>query len=125
MSDEISPRRTAMDTIRDAVQGATARTVFGEPVTQGETTVIPVARVTARGGAGGGAGGTAATAAGTGTGSGAGFSLSAEPAGVFVVTGDKVDWRPALDLNKVILGGQLIGIAALLTVRAMIKARRS
>jgi uncharacterized spore protein YtfJ len=121
MSDDIAPRRTAMDAVRQAVEGATARTVFGEPVTQGETTIIPAARVTARGGAGG-SGPTPAD--GAGAGSGGGFSLSAKPVGVFVVRNDCVDWRPALDLNKIILGGQLVGIAALLTIRAVIKSRR-
>jgi hypothetical protein len=40
-----------------------------------------------------------------------------------VIRGDEVDWRPAIDVNRVILGGQLIAIAALLLARAVIKSR--
>jgi threonine dehydrogenase-like Zn-dependent dehydrogenase len=32
-------------------------------------------------------------------------------------------WRPAVDLNKVIMGGQVVAIVALLTLRAVVKAR--
>jgi hypothetical protein len=49
--------------------------------------------------------------------------LSARPVGVFVVKDGKVSWRPSLDLNRVILGGQLVGLVALLALRAFIKTR--
>jgi hypothetical protein len=34
-----------------------------------------------------------------------------------------VMWRPAVDLNKVILGAQVVAVVALLTIRAVVKAR--
>jgi hypothetical protein len=34
-----------------------------------------------------------------------------------------VTWRPAVDLNKVILGAQVVAVVALLTIRAIVKAR--
>jgi hypothetical protein len=34
-----------------------------------------------------------------------------------------VTWRPAVDLNRIVLGGQVVAIVALLTIRAIVKAR--
>jgi hypothetical protein len=51
------------------------------------------------------------------------MGTSAKPLGVFVIKDGNVGWRPAVDVNKVIVGGQIVVIAALLTIRAMIKAR--
>jgi uncharacterized spore protein YtfJ len=82
-------------------------------------TVIPVARVA--GGAGGGGG---AAPQGEGQGEGSGFGVSARPAGVFVLKGDKVRWQPAVDVNRVILGAQVVAVVALLTVRSIIRSRQ-
>ncbi|MFD0521998.1 hypothetical protein [Paractinoplanes durhamensis] len=49
--------------------------------------------------------------------------MSAKPLGVFVLTGGKVVWRPAIDVNRVVLGGQLVAITALLVARALVRAR--
>jgi uncharacterized spore protein YtfJ len=118
-----APQRAALDILKQAVHGATAGTVFGEPITRGAMTIVPVARVSGRGG--GGEGGGPASREGAGGGSGGGLVLSARPVGVFVVKEKRVAWRPAVDINRVVLGGQLVAIAALLTVRALVKARRS
>ena len=45
--------------------------------------------------------------------------------GAYLIRGDDVAWRPAVDLNKVIIGGQVVAIVALLTIRAIVKARAS
>jgi hypothetical protein len=34
-----------------------------------------------------------------------------------------VQWQPAIDINRVILGGQIVAIFALLTVRAIAQVR--
>jgi hypothetical protein len=34
-----------------------------------------------------------------------------------------VTWRPSVDLNRIVLGGQIVAIVALLTIRAIVKAR--
>jgi len=47
----------------------------------------------------------------------------ATPAGVYIIHGQTVSWQPALNLNRVILGGQLVAVALLLTVRAIAQAR--
>ncbi len=94
----------------------TVKRVFGDPIDKDGVTVIPVAKVM------GGAGGGRAPENG-GSGSGGGFGVVAAPAGVFVIKGDAVIWQPALDLNRVILGGQLVAIALLLLIRAIVNAR--
>ncbi|MEO8247192.1 MAG: sporulation protein [Chloroflexota bacterium] len=96
---------------RDAMR---ASIVFGEPVERDGMTVIPAAKV--RGGAGGGG-----DAENNG---GAGFGLTARPAGAYVIRGGTVEWQPAIDVNRIVLGGQLVAIAALLVLRTWIKSRR-
>jgi uncharacterized spore protein YtfJ len=100
---------------RDAM---TVKRVFGEPYEKNGITVIPAARV--QGGAGGGGG---EGPEGQGKGSGTGFGLSARPVGAYLIRGDEVTWRPAVDLNRIVLGGQIVAIVALLTIRAIVKAR--
>ena len=107
-------------TIEDAKDAITVRRVFGDAYEKDGVTVIPAARV--QGGAGGGSG---EGPEGQGRGSGTGFGVNAKPAGVFVVRGDDVSWRPAVDVNKVILGGQIVAILALLVARSIAKSRAS
>ena len=82
--------------------------VFGAPVEREGTLILPVATVRGGGGGGGGSG-----PEGQGEGQGGGFGLSAKPAGVFVVRGGRVDWRPAVDANRVVLGVQLLAALGL------------
>jgi uncharacterized spore protein YtfJ len=83
----------------------TARRVFGDPVQVEGVTVLPVATV-----GGGGGGGQK-----QGNDAGVGFGLGVRPAGVYVIRDGDAKWRPALNLNRVILGGQIVGLAAVLT----------
>jgi uncharacterized spore protein YtfJ len=114
-----------VDRTRDALK---AGRIFGEPVRQDGVTVIPVARISGGGGGGGGrslagparAGATAdadADAPVNGTGSGGGFGLGVTPAGVFVIKDGDVSWRPAVDVNRIVSGMQLVAIVALLVLR--------
>jgi hypothetical protein len=52
-----------------------------------------------------------------------GFGLIARPVGAFIIRNGELSWRPAVDVNRIVLGGQVVAIVALLTVRATIKAR--
>lgn len=88
-------------------ESMTVKRVFGDPVDKGGMTLIPVASV--MGGAGGGEGGE-----GEQQGTGAGFGVRARPVGAYVVRGDSVQWQPAFDLMRVIMGG--MALAALATV---------
>jgi uncharacterized spore protein YtfJ len=65
---------------------ATVRRVYGEPQEKDGTTVIPAARVSARGGSGAARGGEH---------SGGGFKADAEPVGAFVIRNGEVEWKPA------------------------------
>ncbi|MGZ8623626.1 MAG: spore germination protein GerW family protein [Actinomycetota bacterium] len=107
-----------LEKIHGIQEAISVRRAFGEPYEKDGVTVIPAARVS--GGAGGG-GGEAPDGEGSGTGTG--FGLSAKPFGVFVIADGDVSWRPAVDVNRVILGGQLVAIAALLMIRAIAKTR--
>jgi uncharacterized spore protein YtfJ len=91
--------------------------VFGEPIEKNGVTIIPVAQVMGGGGGGSGQQGD------KGEGSGVGFGMRANPAGVYVINGDAVEWKPSIDVNRVILGGQIVAIFFLLTVRAIIRIR--
>ena len=108
----------------------TVRRVFGEPVREDGVTVIPVARV--MGGSGGG-GSSSPAARSTGddaggaeaSGSGGGLGIQVRPLGVYVVRGSEVTWQPALDLQRIITGGQAVGALAILTVLVgMLRRRR-
>ena len=99
---------------RDAM---TVRRVFGDPHVQDGLTVIPVASVV--GGAGGGSG----ESQDEGAGSGAGYGLVARPAGAYIIKDGEVTWQPTLDVNRVILGGQLVAIVVALTIGSVIRAR--
>lgn len=35
--------------------------------------------------------------------------------------GDEVAWQPAIDINRAIIGGQIVAVVALLTLRAVIR----
>ncbi len=100
---------------RDAI---TVKRVYGDPYEKNGVTVIPAAAVQGGGGGGGGKG-----PEGQGEGSGSGFGLTARPAGAFLIRGDEVAWRPAVDVNRIVLGGQFVAVVALLTIRAIVKAR--
>lgn len=109
---------TGYEHLRDAViaeSGATrdaisVRQVFGESYRVGERTIIPVASVF--GGAGGGSGESTNKSA-PGQGFGSGFGIKAKPVGVYEVTKDGVEWKPAIDVNRLARGGQtLAGIMA-------------
>ncbi|HET8628567.1 MAG TPA: spore germination protein GerW family protein [Thermomicrobiales bacterium] len=101
---------------RDAM---TVQRVFGEPIEKDGVTVIPVAKV-----AGGGGGGIGQRPGEGQPGQGgAGYGLQATPAGVYMIKEGRVSWQPAVDVNRVILGGQIVAVVLILAIRAIIKAR--
>jgi uncharacterized spore protein YtfJ len=103
-----------IDRARDAFN---VRRVFGDPIQQGAVTLVPAAWVSGGGGGGGGEGPVpegAEKGESTGKGFGSGFGLRARPAGAFVLRDGKVRWMPAVDVNRIILGAQiLMGIVLL------------
>jgi len=103
----------AQHTVTGTLDALHVRRVFGEPIERDGALFIPAAKV--RGGGGGG---------GDNQGNGgSGFGLTARPAGMYVIRDGQATWQPALDLNRVILGGQIVAIVALLLVRSILKRR--
>jgi hypothetical protein len=49
-----------------------------------------------------------------------GSGIAERPAGVYVVSEGQVAWRPAVDVNRIIMGGQLVMATALLVLRPLI-----
>jgi uncharacterized spore protein YtfJ len=112
----------AMDVLAQARDNLNVRTVFGEPITAEGVTIVPVARV--RGGGGGGGGTGPENEYGKEpAGSGLGFGLVASPVGVYVIKDGNAHWRPSLDVTRIILGGQIVGVIALLVARSIAKRR--
>jgi uncharacterized spore protein YtfJ len=108
----------ALEAVSEAKDVINVRRVYGEPYQDDGLTIIPAANVMGGGGGGG-------DTAGNG---GAGFGVRARPAGAWVIKNGEATWRPAFDLNRTVLVGQLIAIVALLVTRSVVqtlaKARR-
>jgi uncharacterized spore protein YtfJ len=102
-------------TARDSI---TVKRVFGEPIERDGITVIPAATMAGRAG-----GGTGKDQKGD-EGEGGGFGMAAKPAGVYLVKGGDVVWRPAVDPNRVISTVGAVLITWLLT-RAMVERTRA
>jgi uncharacterized spore protein YtfJ len=103
-----------------------SKRIYGEPYEKNGITIIPAARL--MGGAGGGNGIEKTTddtpgGAAAGTSSGVGYGMAGSPAGAFVINGDQVKWVPAIDVNRMLFGFQLVLIVFFLVVRSVAKAR--
>jgi|SRR5215467_12604533 len=111
--------------LEQARDSLTVRRVFGEPIERDGLTLIPVAAVYGGAGAGSGEGRMQeGSASGPGSGTGGGWGGMTRPVGVFVIDSGQVRWQPTVDVNRVILGGQIVAIAALLVLRSILRARR-
>lgn len=126
--DRPSARRRPGQPIRVARDLLTVRRAFGEPIERDGATLVPIARVM------GGAGQCQCEGDcpklgkdkgdGMGSGSGGGFGVHISPIGVFVVRGSDVTWQPAFDLNRVAIGGQVVGAIALIMLARALRRRR-
>ena len=106
-----------LEQIGKAEEAFTVRRVFGEPYETDGVTVIPAARV--QGAVGGGGGQAPGGEGGTGT----GFAMNTKPFGLFVLKDGEVAWRPAVDVNRMIMGCQVVAIVALIAFRSVAKMR--
>ena len=107
---------TAREILDQARDSLTVKRVFGDPYEKNGVTLLPAAKI-----AGGGGAGDGQEREGK-SGSGGGFGLRAKPAGAFVIKGDQVRWMPSVDVNRIILGGQIVALVAM--VAAMLRRRR-
>lgn len=116
--------RETLGTIREALSSTR---VFSEPHEVDGVTIITASFV--RGGGGGGGslssgegGGTLGERAGGEGGSGGGFGLVAGPAGAYVIREGKVSWQPAVDVTRIVLGGQFLVLVLALTFNRLLRA---
>lgn len=100
------------DSIKGVRDALTVRRVYGDPYDVEGAMVIPVARVA--GGAGGGGGEGPEEGEDKGSGFGTGFGLAATPVGVYEVKDGSVEWKPAIDVNVIARGGQIL--AGIITI---------
>jgi uncharacterized spore protein YtfJ len=100
--------------IAEARDAMTAQRVYGDPYEREGVTIIPAAAV--RGGSGGGTNAE-------GEGGGGGFGLTARPVGAWVISDEGATWKPAPDVNRIVLGGQLVGLAAVIFIGRVLLAR--
>ena len=119
--------REVLSHARDAMS---VKRVFGDPYEQDGLTVIPVATVMGGAGAGGGTGVGAQPAStedegvevGAGDGGyGMGYGLKTTPAGVYVIKGGEVEWKPAVDVNRLALQRAVVIVVALLVLRSIVR----
>ena len=129
----ISSGGTRMDAkilIRELTDGiertANVKAVFGEPVGDGLESIIPVARISVRGGGGGGLGedqeGDRNPGKGRGTGVGIGLNVVSSPVGYIRRTSDGPTFVPIVDRNRLILA---VGLVASLGIIAVSSGLRS
>ena len=50
-----------------------------------------------------------------------GYGLKATPAGVYVIKGGEVEWKPAVDVNRLALQRAGVIVVALLVLRSIIR----
>jgi uncharacterized spore protein YtfJ len=97
----------------------TVRRVFGEPIERDGTTVIPAARLRGR------AGGRRARKRNGMDATQSGLKLAARPAGALVIRDGTVSWQPAIDLNRIVAGGQLVVVTIAGLAYFMLRQRRA
>jgi uncharacterized spore protein YtfJ len=113
-----------VDNLRGTREAMSVKGVFGEAYELDGVTIIPVARVSGGGGGGGGEG-TGPEEQGAGKGFGTGFGINANPVGVYEVRDGSVEWKPAVDVNRLAKGGQVLGgIVVVCLTLLMLRRRR-
>jgi uncharacterized spore protein YtfJ len=113
----LSSALSRLDAVKDVM---TVQRVFGEPTQVDGVTVVPVAIV--RGGAGGGGGGgTAPNENQQGEGAGVGFGVNTRALGV--LRDGNVSWQPAVDVTRIVVGSQLVALAAIVVIGSVLRHR--
>jgi hypothetical protein len=97
-------RMESHELLAEARETFGVRREYGEPYERDGVTLIPVSAV--RGGGGAGHDGEPNRRGG-------GFGLTAKPTGAWVIRGDSVEWKPAVDPMRIVLGAELVAALAL------------
>ena len=123
-SEQTLRRKSVRSFISTADEALHARRVFGDPIERGGITVIRCARHGRRRNRDGpDAGRPSEGREGLGRPGPAAGSASAPTAGVYEFKGESVHFVPSVDVNQVILGGQIVMIVLLLAIRAIANIR--
>lgn len=93
--------------LRAARDSLSTRRAFGESYDREGVTVIPVARVSGGGGGGGGEN-PESDDDGGGGGFGTGFGMGVQPVGVYEIRDGAVEWKPTVDVNRLVKGGMVL-----------------
>ena len=104
---------------------ASADAVFGQPVVNGDTTVIPCSEVAIGMGMGSGSGPVDEKGNQTGGGSGGGGGARGRPVAAIVITKEGVRVEPIFDLTKIVLASLTTGAFILLWVGRLSLMKRS
>jgi uncharacterized spore protein YtfJ len=127
-------RDPALDTIEQVMESlhavASVEAVYGAPIKQRETVIIPTAEVFVFSGFGGGQGvggpdNGAAGASNSGGGGGGGGSAHARPVAVIIASPEGVRVEPIFDLTKIALAGVTFAAFAVGMLARMGNAKRS
>lgn len=116
------PVEAARDTLN-------VRRAFGEAYEAEGATVIPVAKVMGGSGmgfgsgAGGDQGGERHGPHAEGSGGGGGFGTRVKPVGIYAIRDGQVTWQPAIDVNRAIIGGQIVVAVAIVAYACVRRAR--
>ena len=100
----------------EARKSVGAKGVYAEPVVQNGMTLIPAATVAGGGGAGSGE-------SPDGHGGGGGFGVKSRPTGAWVIENGTVRWKTAYDLNRIVLGAELVALAGVFAARTIFGPR--
>ena len=98
-----------LEVVKDQI---TVGRVFGDPIEKDGVTLVPVALV--MGGVGGGEGSSEQNEQGEG----GGYGIVARPLGVYVICGDKVNFKPVINTDR-LLGTTALLASALILTRAL------
>ena len=85
-----------------AREAKTVRRVYGDPYRKDGLTIIPAAKVRSGAGARGG------------------YGVTATPVGVYVLRDGEVEWKPAFNLNRAVLGAMIVAAVALLVAPGIV-----
>ena len=107
------------------VTTARADAVFGQPVVNGDTTVIPCSEVAMGMGMGSGSGPVDEKGNPTGGGSGCGGGARGRPVAAIVITKEGVRVEPIFDLTKIVLASLTTGAFILLWLGRLSLMKRS
>ncbi len=126
-----NPMTASIEPIEDMLKRLNVGAVFGEPIKEGDATILPVASVSYGFGYGAGRGRSPAAAdvpeatAGEGEGGGGGGAGKATPQGVIRITPDGVKFEPVPDVTRISLAGILLSAWSVfwitMTVRAFVR----